>query len=636
MNYQLVLTMVLGFVSCSAMAQHVEFPDDNIQRGYYDRPYLRYEAEPEHCTGIATFLESTHTQTEVQSEASNQMAAQLIAKGDYVEWTNDEAADGLTIRFSLPDAEDGNGIKGIVSLYVDDEFVTDIELDSYWAWQYTVKTGNIKYPDNTPSTDKFVRMRFDEKYCLLDKKIPQGAKFRLQKADDNELAYIIDFVELEPVPEPVTYESIEDENKVMFEGTTGDALQSFINNNPGKTIYVPAGRYVTRRRMLIDSDNTKLIGAGMWYTELYFSASSDDRGTYSARGIQSNSSNITIQGMTLSTINNKRYFENNSAKQVGKGLMGSFGSNSVIKDVRIDHFECGGWISNDAGTACKNLLVQHCRFRNNYADGINLCSGTENAIVEHCSFRNNGDDDMASWSANTMCVNNTYRYNTAENNWRASSLGFFGGKQNKAHHCVIIDAMEAGFRALGDFPGTGFSSDGYTEFSDISVYRSGCKRGTVGVDGDFWGNANGAVYLIGNGNYNLTNISLKHIDIYDSKDNALWLGSNNGKKITGLVLEDINIDGTGNYGIYFSNTCGDGTYCDITYSDIGAPTDTNTCPTSFNFEEKESGVDTVSDVFPFCQDNVIYVNLQGVCCDKPCSGICIRVVGGKVEKVIIK
>ena len=47
---------------------------------------------------------------------------------------NDEAADGLTIRFSLPDSEDGKGTKGTLALYVNDEYVQDITLDSYWAW----------------------------------------------------------------------------------------------------------------------------------------------------------------------------------------------------------------------------------------------------------------------------------------------------------------------------------------------------------------------------------------------------------------------------------------------------------------------------------------------------------------------
>ena len=132
-------------------------PDDDIERGYYDRPYKRYEAEPDRCAGNASFLSPTVLQTELQSEASNQMAAQLTEKGSYIQWTNDEAADGLTIRFSLPDGEDGKGTKGTLALYVNNEYVQDIVLDSYWAWQYALKKGQT-YPDNIPAGNKFARI----------------------------------------------------------------------------------------------------------------------------------------------------------------------------------------------------------------------------------------------------------------------------------------------------------------------------------------------------------------------------------------------------------------------------------------------------------------------------------------------
>lgn len=158
----------------------------------------------------------------------------------------------------------------------------------------------------------------------------------------------------------------------------------------------------------------------MWYTEIYFSASSDNKQTYNKRGIEADADNIVLEGLYLNTVNNKRYYNDNSNYQVGKGLMGSFGANSVIKNVWVEHFECGGWID---GT--DRLRVSHCRFRNNYADGINLSFGSRNSFVEYCSFRNNGDDDMASWSrGHKMCEYITYRYCTAENNWRASSVGF--------------------------------------------------------------------------------------------------------------------------------------------------------------------------------------------------------------------
>jgi len=585
-NYNVVLSLLFFTLfilsDFNTYAQHVTFNDDEIERGYFNRSYKRYEAETGKCETNGIILESDFNQTKLQSEASNQIATQLVSKDSYVQWVNDEAADGLTIRFSLPDSEDGKGTTGTLALYVNDEYIQNITLNSYWAWQYILKTGS-KYPDNTPSTTKFPRMRFDEMHWKLEHKIPAGATFKLVKTDENDVAYTIDFVELEPVPEAVSFESIPDANKIMYDQS--EKLAKFILSHGGKTIYLPAGKYDVENRINILNDSTKIIGAGMWYTELYFNASSDVRATYANRGIETNNNQIRIEGLYLNTINNKRYYDNNSNYQVGKGFMGGFGSNSVINNVWVEHFECGGWIANYAGKGSDNLLVENCRFRNNYADGFNLCSGIKNALVENCSFRNNGDDDMATWSANELCINNTFQYNTAENNWRASSLGFFGGQQNKALNCVIIDPMEAGLRANCDFDGTGFGNTGYNEFNNISIYKGGVAAGMVGTSGDLWGNQQGAVHLSSSSYYDLINISLKNIDLYDSKYNAIYIGSGT-KKIVDLLMKDIHINGTGQYGVYYYNGVkGNGSYCSITYANIGASAGSNTIPTAFSFME---------------------------------------------------
>lgn len=586
------------FVSVS-WAQHITFADDEISRGWHDRPYLRYEAEQGKCVTSGDFLAPTYTQTELQCEATNQQAVQLISKDSYIQWTNSQEANGLTLRFSIPDNAEGNGTTGNLALYVDDVFVQQFTINSYWAWQYFLKSMSSSYPDNTPASDKFSRMRFDEAHWKLSKKINEGSVFKLVKIDDNSTPYTIDFVELEKVPDAVTFESIPDENKVAYSTDKG-TLNSFIASNQGKTIYIPEGRYDVDKRIYITGNNTKLIGAGMWYTEIYFSASSDDRATYSQRGIEASGSNITLEGVFLNTVNNKRYYDNNSTYQVGKGLMGSFGSNSIIRNVWAEHFECGGWIEGADG-----LTISECRFRNNYADGMNLSYGSKNSIVERCSFRNNGDDDMASWSrSGRLCENNTYRYCIAENNWRASSLGFFGGKQNKAYNCVIIDPMEAGMRVNSDFPGVPFSSEGYSELYNISIYKGGVKNGSKGVSGDLWGNQQGAIHLNSSTQYDLQNVRIYNIDLYDSKNNAIFIGSGS-RNYNNVLLKDIRIRKTGDYGIYFSSPKGNMNYCNITFENIGS-SNMNTYTSAFTFTEDCTPISissTEEDVLNICQRN---------------------------------
>ncbi len=574
----LIIYLLVFFISLTN-AQHVLFTDDNQQRGWYERPYLRYEAEPDKCITNGVFLEPSYVQTEIQSEASNQQAVQLIEKGSCLQWTNTEAANGLTIRFSLPDGSEGQGIEGNLALYVNDVFVQNITLNSYWAWQYFLENMSNSYPDNIPSNNKFPRMRFDEMHWKLADKIPANAVFKLVKVDENDVAYTIDFVELENVPDLVTFESILDENKVAYSADKGE-LNYFILANAGKTIYIPEGKYDVKKRIVVSSNNTKIIGAGMWYTEIYFTASSDDRGTYNQRGIEASGNNITIDGLYLNTVNNKRYYDNNNAYQVGKGLMGSFGKGSVVKNVWIEHFECGGWIEGS-----DELIISDCRFRNNYADGMNFSYGSKNSIVERCSFRNNGDDDMASWSrSGRLCENNVYRYCTAENNWRASSLGFFGGKQNKAYNCVIIDPMEAGLRVNCDFPGVPFSNEGYSEFYNISIYKGGVQAGSKGVSGDLWGNQQGAIHINSSSQYDLQNFKFYNINLYDSKNDAIFIGSGN-KKIINVFLKDIYINGTGRYGVCFYNSKGNVNYCNLTFENIGESNMNSFSSSLFMFEE---------------------------------------------------
>ena len=557
------------------------FATDAQQRGYYNRPYERYEAEPNFCETDGTFLEASDNQADLQSEASHQKAVQLINRNSYVRWKVNQAGDGLTIRFSLPDNASGTGTTGNIDIYAGNDKVGSLTLNSYWAWQYTTNGGN--YPTNTPATPgngNVVRMRFDEMHVKLSRQVTSSEYLKIVKTDNNSTPYTIDFVELEPVPAKVTFESLSG-NKIQYDGSD---MQDFINANQGKIIYFPEGRWVSHRRLyLTNGDNTQLIGAGMWYTEIYFDAASDNATTFSHRGIEASRSNLRIEGLYINTVNNQRYYNNNSSNQVGKGFQNCFGSNSVIRNCWVEHFECGVWVCDYSALGSNNLLIEHCRFRNNYADGVNCSHGSNGHTVRYCSFRNNGDDDMASWSSGRLCSNVTFAYCTAENNWRASSLGFFGGQNHTAHHLFIADALESGARVNSDFSGNGFSQSGAFNIYDITIQHSGCINGTRGSQGDFWGNMQGALNIGSTSYYAIYNIHFNNIDINDSRCHAIYVRAASGKPLSNISLKNITVNRAPYNGIFFSGANGTMTYCNLVFNNVNR--EMNTVPSSLSWSQ---------------------------------------------------
>ena len=526
------------------------------ERGYYDAPYKRYEADQGALVN-ATIVMMSFNQKDLQSEASEQVCVDLTVKGASVTWKVKKEADGLVVRYSVPDEKLGE-----VDVFADEKLVGTLKLTSYYSWEFLTSNGNM---NNVAVRNENPKMRFDEVRLKLASKIPVGGKLKLVNKTG---AIHIDFIELEAVAEEVKPEP----NDLVYTGDGSD-MQVFIDNKGGgKSIYLPAGLYNVNRELYFGVPNTTLKGAGMWYTTINFTNEA-----YLQGGLRANARAISFSDLALITTRNSR-------SSSYKGINGVFTSGSVVKNVWVEHFECGAWIAQyNIGDIlfADGFTVSNCRFRNNYADGINLCKGTRNSIVEHCSFRNNGDDDMATWSADGLeCQNNTFRYCTAENGWRSSGCAIYGGLNNKAHHLLIKDHLEAGLRVNNNYPGIGFNETGMHEFSNITVLRCGTFN-------DLFYNVVGAIDLTCNsisGN-KIQNVKFSNIDIVDSKDNAIFINKVGGKGFYNLLFESITVDGTGReypfnnvekkdwprgFGILFSqNPAGNGSYCNMVYKNRG-------------------------------------------------------------------
>jgi hypothetical protein len=526
------------------------------ERGYYDAPYIRYEAD-QGALFNATIAMMSFKQKDLQSEASEQVCVNLSGKDASVEWTLKKEGDGLVVRYSVPDKESGT-----VDVYADDKLVGTLNLTSYYSWEYLTTNGN---PNNVAVKNDNPKMRFDEVRLKLPFKVAAGGSLKLVRKTGN---IHLDFIELEPIDDPIK----PDPNDLVYNGNGSD-LQAFIDSKGGgKTIFLPPGVYNVNRELYFGVPNTKLKGAGMWHTQINFTNEA-----YLQGGLRANAKDISFSDFYLTTTRNSR-------SSSYKAINGIFTSGSIIKNVWAEHFECGAWIAQynigDIAYA-DGFTVSHCRFRNNYADGINLCKGTRNAIVEHCSFRNNGDDDMAIWSADGLeCMNNTFRYNTAENGWRSAGCAIYGGKNNRAHHLLIRDHVEAGLKVNNAYPGIGFNEEGMHEFSDITIIRCGTFN-------DLFYNMVGAIDIMvvsvtGN---KVQNVKFSNIDIIDAKDNAIFINKAGGKGFYNLVFENITIDGTGReypfnnemnknwhrgFGVLFAqNPAGYGSFCNIKVKNRG-------------------------------------------------------------------
>ncbi len=514
-EYPFMKKNILHFITCILLLSANALFAQGDQRGYFDAPYIRYEADK----GVLSKAKATpmsFSQADLQSEASEQVCVDLSAKGAGVEWKLTKEADALVVRFSVPDSASGE-----LDVYANNKLVGTLKLTSHYSWEYLWNNGN---PNNSGVVNKNPKMRFDEVRMKLPAKIAAGGKLKLV----NKTGKIhIDFVELELADAPV----LPAPGDMVYSGDGSD-LQNFIDKNAGKVIYVPAGVYELNSELYFGVDKTSLKGAGMWYTELKFT-----RVKWLKGGLYANAKDISFSGLFLSTLNNSRAGSY-------KAINGIFTKGSSIKNVWAEHFECGAWIAQyNQGEVlfAEGFTVSHCRFRNNYADGINLCKGTKDAIVEHCNFRNNGDDDMAIWSADNMeCQNNTFRYATSENCWRASGCAIYGGLNNKAHHLLIKDNLEVGLRANNAFPGVGFNEKGMHEFSDITILR-------CGTNNDLYHSPVGAIDLTctdRNGMF-IRNIKFSNIDIINSKNDAIYIMRFGSDKFVNLVFENITIDGTG-------------------------------------------------------------------------------------------
>ncbi|SHO43404.1 CARDB domain-containing protein [Anaerocolumna xylanovorans] len=541
-------------------------------------PYTRYESEDAQLGGGAVLRTAPDfNYALIASEASNQAYAALPSNGSYVEWTINQGGAGVDMRFTIPDTSNGMGLNGSLDCFVNGTKVSTINLTSYYSWQYF--TGD--QPADAPNGGQ-AAFRFDEVHWKLPAALKAGDKLRIQKTNGDSVEYGVDFVEVEPVPsaiaQPANSLSVTSYGAVANDGA--DDLTAFnacvsAAASQGKTVYIPAGTFNLGGMWTITAQNITITGAGMWYTNLQFTSPNAASGGISFRI----TGTVDFSNVYINSMLRTRYNQN----AIYKCFMDNFGTNSKVHDFWEEHFECGFWVGDYAHTpaiAADNLLIEKGRVRNNLADGVNFCQGTKNSTVRNCSVRNNGDDGLAMWPDSTMGapmeVNNSFLYNTIENNWRAAGIAIFGGSGHRAQYNYIKDCfMGSGIRLNTVFPGYHFENNTGIVFSDTTIINSGTSK-------DCYNGERGAIDLEAS-NTSIKNITFENIDIINSQRDAIQFGYGGG--FSNVVFKNININGTGKdaittsrfsaphlgEAIYTYTSNGSATFINLTTSNIEAP-----------------------------------------------------------------
>ncbi|RYG08414.1 MAG: carbohydrate-binding protein, partial [Chitinophagaceae bacterium] len=332
------LAAIQIFLVADAFAQASE-------RGAYQMPYTRYEADIAARSANTQIMQTTNFDiATTASEASEQKYINLPVPNSSIEWTVNTAGNGVTVRYTMPDSADGEGLNGSIDIYVNGQFDQTVPITSHYAWQYYVH----QEPENTPvpfANSDYIAMRFDETHFLLKTAVKAGDKIRIQKNTNDNLAYGIDFIELEPVPaqltKPAGYVSIAD-----FGATPNDSVSDLTAFNSalaaagaaGTGVYLPAGKWDFNNKVVLTTSNIGIKGAGMWYTEIYYSNPAKFSG-----GMLSRVTNVEISDIYFNTINNKRFAQPGDY-MIYKAFMGTYGANSKFRNVWAEHFEVGAWL----------------------------------------------------------------------------------------------------------------------------------------------------------------------------------------------------------------------------------------------------------------------------------------------------
>jgi hypothetical protein len=419
-------------------------------------PFREYEAEDMETNGSTLGPSTAFGQ--VPAEASNRRAVRLSNVGDYVKFESKAAAQGVVIRYSIPDQ--GLDYWTTLNLYVDGELRAHLPITSRYSWTYG-DDSKFNRPEQKDPGQGNPHHFFDETRALIGE-VKAGATVMVRKDGDNAAAhYDIDLVDLEPVPEPFgppagSINLTDCGATPNDDSDDSDAIQGCVDwaRKEQRTLYIPPGTFHSYSRD-ISAANVTIRGAGMWHSVIH-----GYHAHFDCYGGGCKYQDFAVFGDTV------RRLDDEDLTAFG----GNGSSNTSLENIWIEHSKTGYW----TGPGTQNLVIRNTRFRNLFADGVNLYGGTSHSTIENCHARNTGDDAFAAWSHNQHGPNqgNVIQHNFVQLPWRANCFALYGGEDTTLSDNVCSDVVQyPGILVARQFDSTDFT--GTTKIERNSLIRAG-------------------------------------------------------------------------------------------------------------------------------------------------------------------
>jgi hypothetical protein len=544
----------------------------------------------------------------LSGEASGRDGVRLD-RGEYVEFRLTRAANAITVRYSIPDASSGGGIRSPLDVSVNGKRARTMTLTSEYAWLYADypfsndPDSDWLHPDWwRPPTESEAKPHrpnhfYDEQRLLLGKTYKAGDTIRLSVPAGAKAGWtVIDLLDHERVAEParkpagavaVTRFGADPSGR-RGSSQAFDRAIAFAKHRGKRpaVVWIPEGTFKVTRHIVVD--DVAVVGAGSWHSIVTGPATpladpdpdpecpscepsrTDSVGFYGKWAEDGGSDNVRLANFAIVGEISERV-DTDEVNGVGGAL-----SRSVVEGLYIQHTKVGIWLDGPG----RDLLVRDNVIVDQMADGINIRKGWRNVRATDNFFRNTGDDAMAMWSNVEHDTGNTFDHNTIQSPVLANGIAIYGGKDNSVSDNLVADpvregsALHAGYRhASTDFQGT-------LTFARNTTVRAGTRELN-------WDIGLGAIWFYAlEGHLGGDGVAFKVLDsdFLDVSYNAIQFVSEWGVKdrygIDNVLLKDIRVDGAGT-NVLNARAFGGATVENVDARNVGHRFDNN-CG-SFNF-----------------------------------------------------